>query len=80
MISTKNTLPADDQVTVHSIDTKKFLKTNMNEYFKHENDRCIGCQECLKANHKILQYKYPQGMRSIYENDFDRKDASCRGE
>ncbi len=50
-----------------SIDTKKFLKTNMDEYFdSHDDEKCIGCQHCIRRDDKMIQYKYNKGMKSSY--------------
>lgn len=48
----------------------------MNEYFKHEDDRCIGCYICLNNdNKKMISYKYPKDIKSDYNIHYLRYGA-----
>jgi hypothetical protein len=48
------------------LNTQKFLKTDLNEYLKSDQERCISCSECMKSQEKNLFYKYPAHMKTNY--------------
>jgi hypothetical protein len=56
----------------------KLVKTNLHEYFKCEDDRCISCSECLKGQDKLLQYKYPSGMKTNYLIEYSKFDPNAK--
>lgn len=60
--------------------TEKFLKTNLNEYLKQEEGRCISCSECMKAQDKNLFYKYPRHIKSNYIDEYSRFDPNAKSQ
>ncbi len=58
--------------------TEKFLKTDLEEYFKTDENRCISCSECMKSPDKNLFYKYPKGIRTIYEQEYSKFDPNAK--
>ena len=66
--------PADDNV--RHMNTQKFLHTDLKTYLaKDEHVTCISCQKCVKIKDKMVQYKYNQGMKSLYSANY----ANTRG-
>lgn len=64
-----------------NMDTKKFLKTNMTEYFdSHDDKKCFGCQHCIKTDNKMIQYKYNPAMKSHYTRQFNPHLTTSREE
>lgn len=57
---------------------QRFLKTNLQEYFKSEEDRCISCSECLKGQDRLLQYKYPTNLTSNYYAEYNKFDPNAK--
>jgi len=49
-----------------NMNTKSFLKTNINEYLKDDPNSCINCQNCMKVKNKPLHYKYSKQIQSSY--------------
>ena len=62
------------------IKPQRFLKTNLQEYFKSEGDRCISCSECLKGQDKLLQYKYPPNLTTNYYADYNKFDPNAKSQ
>lgn len=64
--------------TFEELPTEKFLKTNMDEYFKADEGRCISCSECMKSKEKNLFYKYPKGLKTLYELEYSKFDPNAK--
>eukprot|EP00347_Sterkiella_histriomuscorum_P011595 403371852 len=64
------------------LNTKRFLQTNIEEYLKHDDEhaKCYGCQDCMKKNQKLLQYKYSNKIKSNYADNFPKYDKIKRDE
>lgn len=65
----------DTKQSLQTMNTKSFLRTNLNEYFQHDSDRCIGCSECIKAQQRSISYKYPRDMKTKYDETFQNKTS-----
>lgn len=66
------------QKSIETLQPGRFLKTNLQEYFKCEEDRCISCSECLKGQDKLLQYKYPPTLKSGYQAEYHKFDPNAK--
>jgi hypothetical protein len=60
--------------------TGRFLKTNLNEYLRKEDDRCISCSECMKGQDRNLFYKYPKNMKSLYNAEYSKFDPNAKSQ
>jgi hypothetical protein len=58
----------------------RFLKTNLQEYFQCQDDRCISCSECIKGQDRLLQYKYPPKMKSNYNAEYNKFDPHAKSQ
>ena len=48
-------IPEDLQRSFDKLQTRKFLRTNLNEYFSQDPcSKCYGCQQCMKKEEKPL--------------------------
>ncbi|CDW75311.1 UNKNOWN [Stylonychia lemnae] len=66
------------QANIHMLNTQKFLKSDINEYLKQEEGRCISCSECMKTQDKNLFYKYPQHLKSNYIDEYSKFDPNAK--
>lgn len=66
--------------TINGLRTEKFLKTNLDEYLKTEEGRCISCSECMKAQEKNLFYRYPKQIKSNYIDEYNRFDPNAKSQ
>lgn len=62
------------------LNTKKFLRTDLEEHLKHDSGRCIGCQECMKRDNKLISYKYNKGIQSVYMSQFQNDNSGNKKE
>ncbi len=61
-----------------TLNPKKFLRTNLEEYFSHDQNKCMGCAECMKPRPKLLSYKYPTGMKTNYNQEYNVQESGGR--
>jgi hypothetical protein len=48
------------------MDVDEFIKTTKG----HDPSKCIGCAKCLSPQHRIIKYKYPSQMDTLYKSQF----------
>ena len=72
--------PSANKQELDSMQQARFLKTNLQEYFKNEDDRCISCSECMKGQDKLLQFKYPPNLKSNYVAEYNKFDPNARSQ
>lgn len=66
--------------TINGLRTEKFLKTNLDDYLKADEGRCISCSECMKAQEKNLFYRYPKQIKSNYIDEYSRFDPNAKSQ
>lgn len=71
MNQSKKTIDLSDIDDIAQLNTKKFLRTNLNDYLKHEPMQSISKQDDFKDKRKILQFRYNKGMVSNYNTNFN---------
>jgi len=72
--STMKNSPRIDGNSVHDNAYKKYIRTNLDEYFENKpmdgHYKCIGCAKCLSPHKGTMQYKYPKTLHSVNKEMF----------
>jgi hypothetical protein len=71
LVTPKADISRNDPVTANTtFDASKFVNADYLAPAEHK-DKCIGCSQCMKPQHRIVSYRYPKQLKTKYGEIFN---------